>query len=57
MPKLVGLFFRILGGWQIRPLHRSGGRGPTITHRQKGNISDVEFTDIEVVAEHHAARW
>ncbi len=35
----------------------SGGRGPTITHRQKGNISDVEFTNIEVVAEHHAARW
>ena len=35
----------------------SGGRGPTITHRQKGNISDVEFNDIEVVAQHHAARW
>ena len=36
---------------------RSGGRGPTITHRQAGNIYDVEFRDIEVVAEHHAARW
>ena len=34
-----------------------GGRGPTITHRQRGNISDVEFNDIQVVAEHHAARW
>jgi polygalacturonase len=34
-----------------------GGRGPTITHRQRGNISDVEFSDIQVVAEHHAARW
>lgn len=35
----------------------SGGRGPTITHRQPGNIEDIEFRDIEVVAEHHAARW
>jgi hypothetical protein len=35
----------------------SGGRGPTITHRQAGNISDIEFNDIDVVAEHHAARW
>ncbi len=35
----------------------SGGRGPTITHRQSGNISDIEFSDIDVVAEHHAARW
>lgn len=35
----------------------SGGRGPTITHRQAGNIEDVEFRDIEVVAEHHASRW
>ena len=35
----------------------SGGRGPTITHRQPGNIEDIEFRDIDVVAEHHAARW
>jgi hypothetical protein len=35
----------------------SGGRGPTITHRQRGNIEDVEFRDIQVVAEHHAVRW
>jgi polygalacturonase len=35
----------------------SGGRGPTITHRQPGNIEDIEFRDIEVSAEHHAARW
>ncbi len=35
----------------------SGGRGPTITHRQPGNIEDVEFRNIEVSAEHHAARW
>jgi hypothetical protein len=35
----------------------SSGRGPTITHRQSGNIEDVEFRDIEVVTEHHAARW
>ncbi len=35
----------------------SGGRGPTITHRQPGNIEDIEFRDIEVVAQHHAARW
>ncbi len=35
----------------------SGGRGPTITHRQKGNIEDIEFRDIEVTAQHHAARW
>ena len=35
----------------------SGGRGPTITHRQKGNIEDIEFRDIDVTAEHHAARW
>jgi hypothetical protein len=35
----------------------SGGRGPTITHREPGNIEDIEFRDIEVVAEHHAARW
>jgi len=34
-----------------------GGRGPTITHRQRGNISDIEFDDIQVVAQHHAARW
>jgi hypothetical protein len=36
---------------------RSGGRGPTITHRQAGNIYDIEFRDIEIAAEHHAARW
>jgi hypothetical protein len=36
---------------------RSGGRGPTITHRQAGDIYDIEFRDIEVVAKHHAARW
>jgi hypothetical protein len=35
----------------------SGGRGPTITHRQKGNIEDIEFRDIQVTAEHHASRW
>ncbi|SNT44125.1 Glycosyl hydrolases family 28 [Granulicella rosea] len=36
----------------------SAGRGPTITHRQPGNIEDIEFRDIEIVAaEHHAARW
>ncbi len=35
----------------------SGGRGPTITHRHGGEIHDIEFSDIEVVAEHHAARW
>lgn len=35
----------------------SGGRGPTITHRQPGNISDIVFDNIEVKAEHHAARW
>lgn len=35
----------------------SGGRGPTITHRNPGNLSDIEFTNIEVTAEHHAARW
>jgi len=35
----------------------SGGRGPTITHRQPGNIEDVEFRDIDFLAEHHAARW
>ncbi|MFC6647192.1 glycoside hydrolase family 28 protein [Granulicella cerasi] len=35
----------------------SGGRGPTITHRQPGNISDVEFRDIDFLAQHHAARW
>jgi hypothetical protein len=35
----------------------NGGRGPTITHRQAGNLSDIEFNDIEVTAEHHAARW
>lgn len=35
----------------------SGGRGPTITHRQPGNIEDVEFRDIEFLAQHHAARW
>ena len=35
----------------------SGRRGPTITHRHAGNISDIEFADIDVVAEHHAARW
>ncbi len=35
----------------------SAGRGPTITHRQRGNISDIEFNDIQVTAEHHAARW
>jgi hypothetical protein len=36
---------------------RSGGRGPTITHRQAGNIYDIEFRDIEIATEHHAARW
>jgi polygalacturonase len=35
----------------------SSGRGPTITHRQPGNIEDVEFRDIELTTEHHAARW
>ena len=35
----------------------ASGRGPTITHRQLGDIEDVEFRDIEVTAEHHAARW
>lgn len=35
----------------------SAGRGPTITHREPGNIEDVEFRDIEFVAQHHAARW
>jgi len=35
----------------------SGGRGPTITHRQPGNIEDVEFRDIDFLAQHHAARW
>jgi hypothetical protein len=35
----------------------SGGRGPSITHRQKGNIEDIEFRDIEVMAQHHASRW
>ena len=35
----------------------SGGRGSTITHRQPGNIDDVEFRDIEFLAQHHAARW
>ncbi len=35
----------------------SSGRGPTITHRQQGNLEDIEFRDIHVVAEHHAARW
>jgi hypothetical protein len=35
----------------------ASGRGPTITHRQPGNIEDIEFRDIEVTAEHHAARW
>jgi Glycosyl hydrolases family 28 len=35
----------------------SGGRGPTITHRQLGNIEDVEFRDIDFLAQHHAARW
>jgi hypothetical protein len=35
----------------------SGGRGPTITHRQKGDIEDIEFRDIEVTAQHYAARW
>ena len=35
----------------------SGGRGPTITHRQPGNIEDVEFRDINFLAQHHAARW
>jgi polygalacturonase len=35
----------------------NGGRGPTITHRQPGNIWDIEFNDIHVTAEHHAARW
>jgi hypothetical protein len=35
----------------------TGGRGPTITHRHGGEIHDIEFSDIEVVAEHHAARW
>jgi hypothetical protein len=35
----------------------NGGRGPTITHRGGGEIHDIEFSDIEVTAEHHAARW
>ena len=35
----------------------NGGRGPTITHRQPGNIWDVEFNDISISTEHHAARW
>ena len=35
----------------------SGGRGPTITHRQPGNIEDVEFREIDFLAQHHAARW
>lgn len=35
----------------------SAGRGPTITHRQSGNIEDIEFRDIEFLAQHHAARW
>lgn len=35
----------------------SGGRGPTITHRQPGNIENVEFRDIEFLAQHHATRW
>jgi len=35
----------------------SSGRGPTITHRQPGNIEDIEFRDIELTTEHHAARW
>jgi hypothetical protein len=34
-----------------------GGRGPTITHRQPGNIEDIEFRDIDFLAQHHAARW
>jgi len=36
---------------------KSAGRGPTITHRQPGNIWDVEFNEIELSTEHHAARW
>ncbi len=35
----------------------ASGRGPTITHRQKGNIENVEFRDIDIEAEHHAPRW
>lgn len=35
----------------------SSGRGPTITHRNQGNIDDIEFRDIELTTEHHAARW
>ena len=35
---------------------KASGRGPTITHRQLGNILDVEFRDITLEAEHHAAR-
>jgi hypothetical protein len=35
----------------------ASGRGPTITHRQPGNIEDVEFRDITLETEHHAARW
>jgi len=35
----------------------NSGRGPTITHRQPGNISDIEFDDIQISTEHHAARW
>jgi hypothetical protein len=35
----------------------SAGRGPTITHRNGGNIDDVRFHNIVVNAEHHAARW
>ncbi|SNT35073.1 Glycosyl hydrolases family 28 [Granulicella rosea] len=34
------------------------GRGPTIAHRHAGNIEDIEFRDIDIVAaEHHADRW
>jgi len=35
----------------------SSGRGPTITHRNQGNIEDIEFRDIELTTQHHAARW
>jgi hypothetical protein len=35
----------------------ASGRGPTITHRQQGNIEDVEFRNITLETEHHAARW
>jgi hypothetical protein len=35
----------------------ASGRGPTITHRNDGNIEDIEFRDIDLETQHHAARW